>query len=183
MKYGTMILFLTALIALSCKEAVTTPTPDLNLLSNSSFELNGTPTLQGWTVLDTSAVHFSTDVPHGGSRHSIVFKAQWFAPWPNNSVFVGLAAQSGMHRYRLSYWGKKIGASGGVFVYLNRPTAGNSMLRVSLPVVDTLWTLYSHIDTIATTASDSLFINISGGGTEVITGTTYFNTCEFEKLE
>lgn len=183
MKYETTFILLVALTALSCKDTVTNPTSGINLISNSSFDLNGTPSLQGWTVSDTSGVRYSTDIPQGGSGYSIVLGAQWFAPWPNGSIFVGIPTQNGPHRYRLSNWGKKINISGGVFIYLNRPTGNSSQFIAALPVVDTLWTFYSRTDTITTIISDSLFINISGGGTEIASGTTYFNTCKFEKLD
>jgi len=39
-----------------------------NLLSNFSFEINGSPSLDGWiqSYQDTSAIHFSSDTPQSG---------------------------------------------------------------------------------------------------------------------
>lgn len=146
--------------------------------------MNGTPSLQGWVVLDTSAVHFSTDVPQGGSGSSIVMHAAWFAPWPSNSIFATVVPQVGSHQYALSVFGKDTGISGGVYVYLNRPGASNSSLVATLRIDSGMtWTYYSQTDTVAAATSDTLFVVVNGGGTEIVSGTTFFNTCKFELLK
>ncbi len=183
MNYRTTAIFFIALFAASCRETVTSPASGVNLIASSSFEVDGTPTLQGWTVSDTSAVHFSTDIPHDGSGYSIILHAEWFGPSPTNFISRKLAAQSGTHLYWLSYWGKRIGISGGISVLLSQHASQNSILCMSLPVADTSWTFYSQTDTSTANTDDSLTIKIGGGASEIAAGTTYFNTCELERLE
>lgn len=179
------IILVIVLSGLSCKDTTTAPTTDNNLLFNSTFEINGVPGLQGWTVPDTSVVHFSTDVPPSGSGHSIVLHAAWYGMWwASNSIYQSFTVPSGTHRYRLSVFGKSTGVPGRLFAFRNRPPGETSPVEFSsLGIVDTVWSFYSQTDTLTTIANDTLFVTIFGGGTESRGGTTYFNTCKFEKLD
>jgi len=184
MRYLLVILLCLTMIEVGCKESTTAPSQaDGNLLTNSTFEFNGSPSLQGWVVSDSSNVRFSTDTPPNGSGRTIVLDAQGFAPWPNGSIYQTVAPPAGTHHYRLSVFGKRSGVAGFVEVHLGRPSDTVSILRMSLQIPDTVWTFCSLTDTITTRTIDSLFITISGGGTEMCAGTTFFNTCKFEKLE
>lgn len=166
-----------------CRHSTTGPTEITgNLLVNPSFEANGMPSLQGWTVSDTSNVHFSAEMPTSGSGHTIVLSARWFAPWPNGANYQMLSPPAGTFRFRLSVYGKRIGLGGGVDVNLGSPLDTNSVLRMSLNVRDTLWAFYSISDTMTVRPNDVLYVTISGGGTEIVAGTTFFNSCTLEKL-
>jgi hypothetical protein len=186
MNYRTIVLFLALLVGVSCKETTTGPISGVNLLSNSTFEINGLPSFQGWIVPDTSVVHFSTDIPSAGSGRSVVFGIGSLGdPWPSNSIYAAITGLSGTHQYRLSVFGKTDRIiSGGVFAYRNRPLAGNSIPFSSLLIADTVWASYSYRDTLSVTPRDTIFINITGGVAEVVPLTSiYFNTCTFEKLD
>ena len=179
------IILLLALALVGCKQTSTEPTSEVNLITNSTFEANGVPSLNGWEFPDTSAVHFSIDIPPTGLGYSIVFGVRYFGIWPNNSIYTTITGLSGKHRYRLSVFGKGTPvAYGGVYVYRNRPSSTNSILFGSLEIRDTVWTFYSRIDTLNTTSSDTLFINVTGGAAELFPSTSiYFNTCKFERLD
>ncbi len=184
MRYLSIMQLCLTMIEFGCKESTTSPSQaDENLLTNSTFELTGSPSLYSWVVSDSSNVRFSTDTPFDGSGRTIALDAQWFAPWPNGSIYQIVVQPTGTHRYRLSIFGKSSGVAGFVEVNLARPSNNGSILRMSLQISDTIWTFYSLTDTITMHVSDSLFITISGGGTEILRGTSYFNTCKFEKLE
>lgn len=184
MRYTTLLLLFCSFLSSSCSNSVTGPNSSQNLLANSTFQRNGTPSLEGWVVPDTSAVHFSTDVPQGGSGSSIVMHAAWFAPWPSNSIFTTVLPQAGSHRYTLSVLAKDTGVGGNALVYLNRPGTANSSLLATLHIDSgATWMYYSQTDTLTAASSDTLFVVVNGGGTEIVSGTTYFNTCKFELLK
>lgn len=184
MRYSIAILICSILLCASCKESTTGLTGGAdNLLVNSTFELQGTPSLQGWVVSDPSNVRFSTDTPPGGSGSSIVLEAQWFAPWPNGAIYQEVVPPAGTHRYRLSVLGKRSRIAGAVLVHIGRPSAPGSSLRMALQIVDTLWASSSSTDTITTVPGDSVYVTVSGGGTEILAGRSYFNTCRFEVLD
>jgi hypothetical protein len=183
-KLTFLILFLLVVVSPGCKESTTGPSQvSANLLVNSFFESNGMPSLQGWTVSDTSNVHFSKDIPPGGLGLSIILNARWFGPWPNGSIYQMVEAPVGNHRYRLSVFGKRIGVGGAVDVHVGFPADTNSIRRISLSVQDTVWTYYSLTDTITIRANDILYLTISGGATEIRSGTSWFNSCTVEKLD
>lgn len=171
-------------IPTSCKKSPTEPPIEINLLENSTFELNGAPSLHGWVVRDSSVVQFSEDLPTSGYGRSIVFKSMGRAPWLSNSIYAIVPAQLGTNRYRISVFGKTRGAKGGgVYVGKNINSSGKGTYCSSLSVEDTVWTLYSKIDTITTDANDTLFVIISGASscTELIL--SYFNNCKFVRLK
>jgi hypothetical protein len=167
-----------------CRESIINPPPgNDNLLVNPTFESGGVPSLDGWIVSDSSNVRFSTEMPAGGAGSTITLQAQWFAPWPNGAIYQSvIPPASGTHRYRLSCFAKRFGISGSVTAYLGRPSHSSSTQRIVLTIADTVWTRYSYEDTISTVGTDSFFITVTGGGTEILAGTSYFNTCRFEKL-
>ena len=177
MRYKSLTLLVCGLLSLSCSNTVTGPTNVGNLLANSTFETGGHPSLIGWNVADTSVVHFSNDLPTGGSGSSIVMHAAWFAPWPNNSIYCSVIPQTGSHKYTLSVFAKNTGVGGIVSLYINCPGRSNSSSAATLRASDSSWTYYSQTDTISTSLGDTLFVAVSGGGTELLPGTTYFNTC------
>jgi hypothetical protein len=182
MKTLTLIIPILMYLALSCNETTTGPVNEPNLLSNSTFDSSGIPSLRNWIVSDSSAVHFSSSVPLGGSGHTIVLQAQWFGPWPNNSIYQAVVAPAGTHIYRLSVFGKRTGVSGEVVVSRNRPTEGNSTNFILLSIADTAWTFYSRIEAVTATTNDSFFVTLSGGASERLAGTTFVNTCRLDKL-
>jgi hypothetical protein len=183
MRYTYLTLLFCGLLSLSCSNTVTGPTNGEDLLSNSTFQISGHPSLAGWSVLDTSVTHFSTDLPKGGSGSSIVMHAAWFAPWPANSIFTTVVPQVGSHQYTLSVFAKDTGAGGSITVYLNRPGSPNLSSAAVLRADDSSWTYYSQTDTITTSPGDTLFVVINGGGTELLPGTTYFNTCRLVEVK
>ena len=173
-----------ALVSAGCKESTTGIGGGTgNLLVNSTFESHGVPSLEGWVVSDTSNVRFSSDVPPGGSGSSIVLGAAWFAPWPNGAIYQEVALPAGSHRYRLSFIGKKSGVAGAVLVHSGRPAYDGSRLLMALQIADSVWASYSSTDTISVPAGDSAYVTISGGGTEILAGSSYYNTCTLELLD
>ena len=152
-----------------------------NLLTNPSFELNGTPSLQGWrtSYTNTSIFSFSSDAPSGGGKYSISIEVLWAPPY---TVKQTVPAIAGNHQYRLSVWGKKSEIVGGnLSFYLRRPDS--TLLRKWVRIVDTTWTEYSIIDTLYAVSGDSLMVSVDGGFSQIRPGKTFYDLCTLEQIK
>lgn len=173
--------FLTVATFAGCsKSSPTSPSASGNLLSNPSFESNGSPSLQGWShaYMDTSIFAFTSDVPPAGGKYSVAIDAVWGPP---NTISQTVPVSPGDHQYKFSAWAKKIGFGGQLQLYLER--SGSLSLLKYIDVTDTTWTEYSLVDTLSVEGGDSLRVLISGGLSQLQAGTTYFNLCELKQLE
>ncbi|MFI5251048.1 MAG: hypothetical protein ACHQQQ_01340 [Bacteroidota bacterium] len=182
MKKFFLLFVIILILDLSCKNNPTGPSLWGNLLPNPYFEMGGVPTLRGWKLSDSSIVGYSTDLPAGGAGHSIILHSQAPSPWPGNSIYVPLSWMNGRYIFRISVFGKKTGSGGGIYLYHHRPNGINSAPVCSLVITDSLWRYYSCLDTLRLLTNDTIFVTIHGGVTGARRGTTYFNTCKFEKL-
>lgn len=187
MRNGTNLLILFIITINGCAGILDPKEPQhgQNLITNSTFELFGLPSLAGWTSTDNSVVLFSKDIPPGGSGWSIILHIRQ-GPAPlglYNSIYTPITTGSGTHRCRLTFFGKMKGEGGGnVFLYYHRPGTENAVLIDFISVVDTGWARYSRTDTVTTIPQDTLFVMITGGSCEC-SGTSYINTCKFEELD
>lgn len=136
---------------------------DENLLTNSSFEILGMPSLHGWLVSDTSAVHFSQEAPPGGGCWSVAIDPGWVPTM--YSISTTVAAPEGSHRYELSFWTMSWHSWGMARVILKRPDT--LMVRKYLSFSDTTWSTYSLFDTLSTNKGDSVVIELWGGMEEI----------------
>lgn len=173
------------LLFFGCNKSEETPTGPpviIDLLSNPTFESNGNPSLAGWIVPDTSTVHFTNDMPPGGKGYSIIVKSQISVLWPGASVFVNIVPAPGKHRYRLSCYTKSKGTAGYCAVYLKRGNMTVMCGQFYIPATDTIWTNTMHDDTLTTVYEDTLIVNLNGGMLAYFPGTTYFNSCQFQKI-
>lgn len=177
---GFLIFFFAACLITCAKknDSMTNPPDKSGILINSSFELNGNPSLQGWTGQDTSFIKFSSDVPGGGGSFSITLDAVWAPP-----VFVKaiVAAPQGIHIYKLSVWSKAHGIGGWIDFVLQRPDS--LILRKQIRIVDSTWALYSVTDTMNCSVQDSIVVKLTGGFSQLLTGKTFYDLCTLEKLD
>jgi hypothetical protein len=181
MKIRTIIFVSYLFIALCCNETTTSPSPDGNFLINSSFDKFGSPSLYGWTVMDTSNIQLVADIPKGGSGYSILVHPTWLPTWPIGIIYQTIPAIPGTHRYFVSVFGKKSGISGGIRIGLKQ--AQGIDWKSGITVIDTVWTFYSTTDTIRASLGDSIIVAIATGACEVCNGSTYLNSCKFIKLD
>jgi hypothetical protein len=175
--------------SMSCKKsenAVAAPPTDANLIVNSSFELNGAPTLQGWNSnsVDTSYVNFSGDTPSGGGSYSVRLRNGWTV---RSTIWYCLMPPIGTHRYQLSVWAKAMRSNaleeaGGDVILMTR-NGGVSSLRKSIHFADTIWATGSLIDTLTTSSSDSVVVTLRGNIDQSSAGYVLFDLCRFEKLD
>ena len=162
---ANIVLMLTHLFAVtilsSCSKSSDTisgPAGGGNLLTNSSFEILGMPSLHGWLVSDTSAVHFMEEAPPSGGCWSVAIDPGWVTIY---SISTTIAAPVGNHRYELSFGAKSWNTGGMARVILKRPDT--LMVRKYLGFSDTTWSTYSLFDTLSTNKGDSLVIELWGG--------------------
>lgn len=173
--------FLIILFFLSCAESDDTiyeQENDTNFLINSSFEINGNPSLLGWYSPDTSMIDFAQDTPPDGGNWSVTLEANWGPPFFISST---VAAKQGTHHYNLSLWSKVQGVGGAA--YLNLKQTDTLIVRKSVTISDTTWTTYSLLDTITAIESDSIVVTLTGGFSHLFYGKTYFDLCMLEKIE
>ena len=147
---------------------------DTNIIMNSSFEENGSPSLDHWTVYDSKIVCFDNDVPPGGGKWAVYFHAGWFPSVYTLSYFLPLT--SGEYILNLSLWARYKSIRGSAFLMLKRDNI--EKIIESIEIKDTEWTKYSVLDTLRINSGDSLFILLSAGGTEVADGETHFDLVE-----
>ena len=161
----------------SCKKSGDTiigPLSGVNLIANFSFESNGTPSFRGWQVIDTSVVRFSKDIPPDGGAWSIYIETVWGPPARVQTV---VALPEGTHPYKLSTWAKRRGVGGTISLIFNKA------IRNSLTISDTTWTVYTFNDTLTTVVGDSVVVELAGGFSQRLFGSTYFDICKFERLD
>ncbi len=177
----SFLFILTVTMLAGCSESSpTSPSASDNLLSNPSFESNGSPSLQSWSRLhiNTNVFSFSYEVPPGGGKYSVAINATWGPPY---TISQTVPVTPGDHRYDFSAWAKKVGFGGQLQLHLKR--ADSLQLLKSARVTDTTWAEYSIIDAISIENGDSLRAAITGGFSQLQTGTSYFDLCVLKQLE
>lgn len=174
------ITLLSILFLISCKKSVNVFGTDCsneyqNMILNYSFEKNGVGTFEGWNTdsnLD-STIQFSDDIPQSGGHWSAVITIgdRVFA-----KLWTNVVAPAGTHYYRLSVFSKTNSTTSTVKFYLNKN------LRKSLTISDSTWKIYQVFDTLTTTNTDTLIVELDGGVTYSYTK-TFFDLCRLEKKE
>ncbi len=151
------------------------PHNDQNLIVNSTFEINGIPSYQGWSfwsnVLSTPS--FSADVPPDGGKWSVVLSV---GDRGRASMQTRVAAPVGGNRYKLSLWAKSKGNIGFVELIFNKAIRGR------IDVQDSLWRYYEVTDSLGTVRGDSLEVLLDAGTTNV-GAQSYFELCRLEKVD
>jgi hypothetical protein len=180
MKIFSCILLLSACVFLfSCKKASNSNEEQSNfieLIQNSSFEMNGNPAMQGWLADDTALCQLINDVPPGGGNWSMKIYAEWTF---QHSARTTVAPLEGTHPFEFSVYGKIVRFHGSAILYLKH--ADTLTLRKSVTITDTTWTRYSFLDTISITRPDSLVVVLEGGLTNLVVGYTIFDLCSLKQ--
>jgi hypothetical protein len=163
-------------------EETSKPKNPINLITNSSFELNGQQSLVGWTV-HSERFDFTNNTPPGGGNWALEIPLGWFPFY--NSVETIVPAPTGSNIYKFSIYGKvrKITNLPLGYADFYVKHADTLVLCNSLHITDTTWSSYFKIDTLTTFLGDSLFVKIYTSLTEVSSdGPVIFDLCKLEKL-
>lgn len=166
------------------EDQITNPPSDTNLLTNSSFEVSGGASLQGWMVntTDTAFVNFSTDTPSGGGSFSVRLRNEWSFP---GSVWQTVALPSGTHRYRLTALAKVVRAAmnAGGDMRIQIKQAGTWSTTKNFHFSDTTWTSASLLDTLTTVAGDTIAVRLRGNIDQFSFGYVLFDLLKLESLD
>lgn len=129
------------------------PPPDSNILLNTSFEKNGNPDLEGWTISVRPLAEIINDAPSGGGTYCLKLSASD----PEGGMgTITIPAANNKTNYKFSFWGKTTQASSTAYFDLLRN--GNVEKRSEINISDTVWTQYSVIDTFQVMNGDSIRI-------------------------
>lgn len=173
-------------ILIGCKrETVTGPNEPQNLISNSSFEINGNPSIGGWTFSDSSMWAILPDAPAGGGRYSIMLRPVGHNTFSYNSVIVRVALAAGSRLYRLSCWAKRTTErAGSINLFLGSGNIDTMTPYQTIVVTDSVWSYYSRDVTLANSSNDSVVVALFGGYSPISypEDSTFFDLCKFEIL-
>ncbi len=169
---------LLSIIILGCDKETENPTrpgDENNLVANSSFEIDGTSSSQGWQFWSNtqSSPTFSADVPPNGGKWSIVLSS---ADRIGSSLQTKVAARAGGNRYKLSLWAKSKGDTGYVQLIFNKA------IRRTIGIQDSLWRYYEVIDSLGTVQGDSLVVLLDAGTTYLF-AQSQFDLCRLEVVK
>jgi hypothetical protein len=149
----------------------------VDLIKNYTFEYNGLPLSEGWIEHNNSDINFVQDAPPGGGKWSLMLKAEWGPP----EVLVNsIPAQPGLQVLRYSIW-SRMDRIGGIAVFMLKRTDTLIMLK-KFDIADTVWSRYSFTDTLTLSEGDTLMAELSGGFSQLLAGTTWFDLCRIEKI-
>jgi len=161
-----------------CKKDSHTPTgpsEDKNLIVNSSFEMNGISSYQGWQFWSNllSSPTFSDDVPPEGGKWSIVLSV---GDRIGANLQTKVAAPVGGNRYKLSVWAKSKGDPGLAELIFNKA------IRKRIGIQDSVWRYYEITDSLVTVQGDSLTVLLDAGTTYGF-AQSYFDLCRLEIIK
>ena len=161
------------------RDRICGPSGDEDLLINSSFEIKGVPSWNGWSISHPSAVNFSEDTPPRGGSWSVTMGPGWIPV----VLFISetVAAPEGTHGYALSFWAKRVYVGGWVEFILEQPDS--SVVRKTTIISDSTWTFYSLLDTLPANDGDSFTVKLTGGWSELAGGETFYDLVRLEKLD
>ena len=154
------------------------PTP-VNLISNSSFEINGQHSLTGW-ILNADSYSFSYEAPPGGGFWSLALPTGGM-PFPN-TIETMIPAPIGINNYKFSVYGKKKFNEAGGEAFLFIKHADSLIISKTLGIKDTAWTFYFTNDTIYTVLGDSLCVRLLTPPEPGDPFYVVFDLCKLEKL-
>lgn len=178
---SSIILILAILFFFQCEDdSITSPEIEQNLIENPSFEEDGNASLKGWIIAGDTLNQFTNDTPPNGGNWAVTINSVWISPLING-IYTTVKLSPGTHIYRFTVWAKYQEVTGSTNLLILKPDT--TIIRRSIQIIDTLWKQYSLIDTISADGSDSLRVILSGGGSQLLLGKSFFDLCTFELVE
>jgi hypothetical protein len=190
MKFKLAIeLALTFGILVGCKKEnitePTEPTEPLNLIPNSSFEINGNPSTVGWQFRDSAIFNFARDAPSGGGNYSVVLVTFRPSSFSMNALIVKVPLAVGSHQYKLSVWAKREANGQGFISVFRHPGDIDTMTAFqTIVIADTVWSYYSTQMILSNATNDSVAVALNGGYAPIsyLDSKSFFDLCKFERL-
>jgi hypothetical protein len=173
------ILLILSIFVFSCSKEnnpVTTQ-PDSSVLLNTSFEKNGIPDDEGWTISASPLGDIVTDAPRDGGTYCLKLEASN----PGGMAFIKVPAKTDKKVYNFTFWGKTTQPSSSAYFDLIRN--GQIQSRVELSVMDTTWTKYSLVDTLQVMSGDSIRIIFQERLNQLLMIESYFDLVKVETVD
>jgi hypothetical protein len=169
-----LLMLLGILFIITACNVVSNPAGEVsNLVKNGSFEENGKGSLKYWFGPDSSLAKLVNDAPERGGQWSVAIPMHRLEP-ENFRLAQAVNLHSGTHILQFSFWAKKKGIAGGARL-LRQTSDGKLIGEGGLVVKDTVWTQYTLLDTVQLQKGEKLYVDLSGGATELGSGTTSFD--------
>ena len=171
-----MILFIS-----SCSEEESPVTPPAgNILINSSFEKNGQPSSDGWTI--PAGSKYSSDVPPNGGKYSLLLEPNW---GPEIYAEIKVPVLDQYNSYRLSFWSKSSGVTSGIYgkAVLSLVRNGSEVKSISKTLDNIVWSSNILADTFSVASGDSFLVKFSAGQSQLFPGETNFDICTLEAVK
>ncbi len=148
-----------------------------NLIPNPTFEINGKPSLEYWTV-STGLASIVQDAPPNDGAWSLQLVPGWL---PQNGLAqTNVGGESGV--YRLTVWVKSVNQWAG-HIYLGVWSGGRWLNQKTVTAQPSQWSIVSIIDTLSLAAQDSVGVVLSAGATEVSHGEVRFANVTLERQQ
>ncbi len=168
------VVFLLFAFLLACNIVLNPAGEVNNLIKNGSFESNGKPSLKYWSGRDSSYATFSEDTPKEGGHWAVVLPVHSLEPL-NLRLAQAAELHSGKHILKLSFWAKYQGLKSGSALLVRQTADRQLILEKEIAVKDTVWTQYALVDTVQLNTNEKLYVNLSGGASELAGGATMFD--------
>jgi hypothetical protein len=178
--YFIFSILITFFISGCSEEEKSVNPPSGNALINSSFEKNGQPSSDGWTI--PSGSKYSNDVPPGGGSYSLELESNQ-PPEVYAEIMVPVLTQ--FNNYKLSFWSKSSGVTSGIYgkVILSLLRNGSEVKSISMTLDNIVWSSNILADTFSVALGDSFAVKLSGGVSQILPGKTQFDLCILEAVE
>jgi len=166
----------------SCHSKSTQPGAEKNLLTNGSFEINGQPTLTGWTPADSDLAKIvAAPAPQGG-----FYSLQLTADWAPTHGFVRTSIPDAKDGdiVRLSAFVRAVDSEGGgsISVNVGDPERITAEHNKGVYTLNTDWTYLTVIDTLHMQPGDSAWIRLSSPATEIVPRVGQFDRVTLVRL-
>jgi hypothetical protein len=175
-----LFVFILLIIICSCNEEEPTAPTEENLLLSTSFEKNGQASADGWTL--PAGSDFSTSVPPNGGSYSLGLNSS--SP-PGDYAFIKVPVKTQYTINKLTFWAKSTGVSNNVYgkavLSLIRNGSEIESRSIQIDVID--WRSFSIQDTFSVAAGDSFLVKLSGGISQLLPGTAYFDLCQLQGIK
>lgn len=150
-----------------------------NLVVNSSFEIGGHPTYQGWSG-PPSLIALSQEAPPNGGNWSLQVTAGWYPEEGYAQTFI--SGQSGEHVYKLTVWMKCLHEWVGSFsLGLWRQGSVSQLKKVYSDCPE--WIALSLTSNLAVEPTDMIRVRLSAGGASSPPAAVLFDRVELEIIE
>lgn len=175
--YNNNLIFLLLVLFLTgCTDEETTQPPDENTLINTSFEKEGQPYADGWTL--PAGAKFSTDTPFNGGSYSLKLES---TQAPEQYAYIKVPGKVEYNFYQLTFSAKYIDVRGRAILSIIRN--GSVVKEVSISIDELDWSSYSIADTFNVAVGDSFMVQLTGGIVPFLPGETHFDLCKLQAVE